>query len=131
MATITRLAAADGPSVEGYAQAVRVTGASELLFVSGQVPVRADGTVPDTPEEQARLVFANLEAQLRTAGFGFRDVVKLTILAASRDLGPRLLPIAMEAMGGPLPALTGIVCDQYDPSWYLEVEAVAARGGGA
>ena len=131
MATITHVSAPDGPQVQGYAQAVRVAGASELLFVSGQVPVRADGTVPDTPEEQTRVVLANLEAQLRAAGFGLSDVVKLTILAASREHAPRVMPILAEAMGGTLPALTGIFCEQYDPSWHLEIEAVAARGGSA
>ena len=30
----------------GYPQAVEVVGARRLLFVSGQIPVRADGTLP-------------------------------------------------------------------------------------
>ena len=44
----------------GYPQAVEVVGARRLLFVSGQIPVRADGTLPKEFKDQARLAWANV-----------------------------------------------------------------------
>lgn len=39
----------------GYSQAVEVTGATRTLYVSGQVPVAQDGSVPETFDKQCRL----------------------------------------------------------------------------
>jgi enamine deaminase RidA (YjgF/YER057c/UK114 family) len=50
----------------------------DLLFVSGQVGSRTDGSpVPDF-EEQVRLAFANLEATLKAGGCGFGDIIDVT-----------------------------------------------------
>ena len=56
----------------GYSAAVR---ADSLLFVSGQVGSRADGSPEPDFEAQVRLAFANLEATLLAGGCGFDDVV--------------------------------------------------------
>ena len=70
----------------GYPQAVEVVGAKRLLFVSGQIPVRADGTLPKEFKEQARLAWANVEAQLRAAGMSLDNLVKVTIFLSDRRL---------------------------------------------
>lgn len=57
-----------------YAPAVAAGG---LLFIAGQIGVRADGTVPDTVEEQIDLAFQRLGAILQAAGLGFEDLVEL------------------------------------------------------
>ena len=44
-----------------------MSGAQRLLFVSGQIPVAADGATPKDFTSQARLAWANVEAQLRAA----------------------------------------------------------------
>ena len=78
MTTIEKRAlnAADAvQSASGYPQAVEVVGAKRLLFVSGQIPVRADNTLPKEFKEQARLAWANVEAQLRTAGMSLEGDV--------------------------------------------------------
>lgn len=59
----------------GYSAAVR---SGDLLFVSGQVGSREDGSPePDYPA-QARRAFANLKAVLSAAGCGFSDIVDVT-----------------------------------------------------
>ena len=68
----------------GYPQAVEVVGAKRLLFVSGQIPVRADGTLPKEFKDQARLAWANVEAQLRAAGMSLDNLVKVTIFLSDR-----------------------------------------------
>ncbi|EKE79039.1 RidA family protein [Oceanibaculum indicum] len=59
----------------GYSAAIR---SGDLLFVSGQVGSRADGTPEPDFAAQVRLAFANLEATLAAAGCTFRDIVDVT-----------------------------------------------------
>lgn len=48
----------------GYSQAVEVTQAERMLFVSGQIPESATGEVPADFAGQARLAWSNVCAQL-------------------------------------------------------------------
>ena len=50
----------------------------DLLFVSGQVGSRADGSPEPDFEAQVRLAFDNLAAVLKAAGCTFNDVVDVT-----------------------------------------------------
>ena len=58
-----------------YSAAVR---SGDLLFVSGQVGSREDGTPEPDLEAQVRLAFDNLAAVLEAAGCSFDDVVDVT-----------------------------------------------------
>ncbi|WP_338663372.1 RidA family protein [Pararoseomonas sp. SCSIO 73927] len=55
-----------------YSAAVR---SGDLLFVSGQVGSREDGSPEPDYEKQVRLAFERLSEVLRAAGAGFDDVV--------------------------------------------------------
>jgi enamine deaminase RidA (YjgF/YER057c/UK114 family) len=59
----------------GYSAAIR---SEDLLFVSGQVGSRADGSPEPDFGAQVRLAFANLKATLLAAGCGFDDIVDVT-----------------------------------------------------
>ncbi|KPH06350.1 RidA family protein (plasmid) [Rhizobium acidisoli] len=59
----------------GYSAAIR---SGDLLFVSGQVGSRPDGTVEPDFERQVRLAFENLKATLRAAGCMLDDIVDVT-----------------------------------------------------
>ena len=111
----------------GYAQAVRVEGARELLFVSGQIPVDADDAVPEAFADQCRLVWRNVEAQLRAGGMGLADIVKVTTFLSDRAYAAENSAIRQEVLTGLTPALTIIIAGIYDPAWLLEVEVIAAR----
>jgi enamine deaminase RidA (YjgF/YER057c/UK114 family) len=50
----------------------------DLLFVSGQVGSRADGTPEPDYERQVQLAFENLASVLQAAGCTFQDVVDVT-----------------------------------------------------
>lgn len=50
----------------------------DLLFVSGQVGSRGDGSPEPDFEAQVRLAFANLKATLAAAGCGLEDIVDVT-----------------------------------------------------
>lgn len=58
-----------------YSAAVR---SENLLFVSGHVGSRPDGSAEPEFEAQVRLAFDNLEATLKAAGCGFDDVLDVT-----------------------------------------------------
>jgi len=59
----------------GYSAAVR---SGELLFVSGQVGSREDGSPEPDFEAQVRLAFNNLIAVLKAAGATLDDVIDVT-----------------------------------------------------
>ncbi len=58
-----------------YSAAVR---SGDLLFVSGQVGSREDGTPEPDFERQVQLAFDNLKAVLEAAGCSFDDVLDVT-----------------------------------------------------
>jgi enamine deaminase RidA (YjgF/YER057c/UK114 family) len=59
----------------GYSPAIR---SENLLFVSGQVGSRGDGSPEPDFGDQVRLAFHNLEATLLAAGCGFDDIIDVT-----------------------------------------------------
>ena len=61
--------------INSYSAAIR---SGDLLFVSGQVGSREDGSPEPDFARQVELAFANLEAVLKAAGAGFDDIVDVT-----------------------------------------------------
>ena len=59
----------------GYSAAIK---SGDLLFVSGQVGSRSDGSPEPDFEAQVRLAFANLEATLKAGGATLDDIVDVT-----------------------------------------------------
>lgn len=118
--------AADAAAPVGaYAQAVEVSGSTRTLYVSGQVGMALDGTIPDDIAEQARLAWQNLAAQLAAAGMTLDNVVKVTtIIPELANLGPSR-EARTKALGNRRPAATLIVAGLANPAWKIEIEAVA------
>ena len=114
------------PTDASYAQAQLVTGASRLLFVSGQVPVLPDGSVPAGFEAQCRAVWLNLEAQLGAAGMTFANLVKITVFLSDRAYRAENTRVRKAVLGELAPAITVIITGIFDEAWLLEIEAVAA-----
>jgi reactive intermediate/imine deaminase len=69
------------PSINGqrlpFSSAVRV---GDMLYLSGQIGNRADGTLPDGIEAQSRQVMDNIGGVLKSAGLSFDEVVKCTVM---------------------------------------------------
>jgi 2-iminobutanoate/2-iminopropanoate deaminase len=118
--------AADAPAPAGaYTQAIEVTGASRTLYVSGQVGMTKDGKTPDDIAEQSRLVWRNLEAQLRAAGMTLDNLVKITTILPSLDDLAAHRAVRVEVLGDRRPASTLIVGGLASPIWKVEVEGIA------
>jgi enamine deaminase RidA (YjgF/YER057c/UK114 family) len=115
------------PDTEGnYAQALEVNDAVRWLHISGQIPVDQDGQTATTFEEQCRLAWSNLIAQLRAAGMSVENLVKVTIFLSDREYAVANREIRLEVLGSHQPALTCIITGIFDSNWLLEIEAVAA-----
>jgi len=65
-----------------YSPAVRSNG---LLFVSGQVGSRPDGSPEPELKAQVRLAFENLNAVLKAADCSFDDVVDVTVFIVNPE----------------------------------------------
>lgn len=60
--------------------------AGDFVFLSGQVPLREDGSVETGPiEAQTRVVMENVRTLLGEAGCTLSDVVKATVWLADRE----------------------------------------------
>jgi enamine deaminase RidA (YjgF/YER057c/UK114 family) len=91
-----------------YSPAIRANG---LLFVSGQVGSREDGSPEPTLEGQVRRAFDNLNAILEAAGCSFHDVIDVTVFFVNPEQTfEKVWPIVIEEYWGsaPHPTLTGI-----------------------
>jgi len=90
-----------------YSPAVRANG---LLFVSGQVGSREDGSPEPELETQVRRAFANLNAVLEAAGCSFDDVVDVTVFVVDPEANfETIWKIVPEFWGqAPYPTLTGV-----------------------
>ena len=112
--------------ISHYTDAVKAGG---LLFVSGLVPVDADGKVVGEGDvvEQTRQIFRNMELALRAGGCGFADVVKVTTFLLDVNDRARINPVRQEVFGDARPASTLVeVSALAVPGALLEIEAVAA-----
>ena len=111
-----------------YSHSAVVPAGTELVFLSGQVGVRPDGSASTTIAEQAEQVFANIAALLAAHGLDAGALVKLTtFLVAGQDI-QAVRAARAKFLGGHRPASTLVYVSQLaDSAWHVEVEAIAAR----
>ncbi|WP_313202623.1 RidA family protein [Pseudomonas sp.] len=90
-----------------YSPAIRANG---LLFVSGQVGSRKDGSAEPDLAGQVRLAFANLNAILAEAGCSFADVIDTTLFMIDPDANfETIWAVAAEFWGeAPYPTVTAV-----------------------
>ena len=107
-----------------YSQA---TAWGDLIFVSGQLPGRPDGSSTADPpfEDQARQAIANLLAIVAAAGSGPEHVLKVTAYIAGEDHWPAFNRIYAEMFGEARPARAVVPVPSLHHGYLIEVEAVA------
>jgi 2-iminobutanoate/2-iminopropanoate deaminase len=120
-----------------YSHAIRVPPNAEWLYVSGQIPVDERGEVVGVGDLAAQIdqVFANLDATLRSAGFEFRNVVKMTTFLVRADDVPAFRELRAPYYrthfpSGVYPTSTLVAVQRLaNEAFLLEIEAVAAKTG--
>ena len=117
------------PPFSAYSHAVEVPAGARFLYVSGQLGVAVDGSVPSDFAGQAEQAFLNVVAILKEAGMGPGDLVRVnTYLTDSADIGG-YREIRDRHLAGHEAASTMLVISALaQPRFKIEVEAVAAKG---
>jgi enamine deaminase RidA (YjgF/YER057c/UK114 family) len=114
----------------GFSQAVDVSGASHVLFCSGQTATGTDGSPPTTSDmaEQVQVALNGLNTVLAEAGMSMTDIVKMTIYTTDVDELLGAFGSASEFLGDNLPAMTLIgVTRLAFPELKVEIEVTAAK----
>ena len=110
-----------------YSHTVVVPAGTRLLYLSGHVGVRADGSTGETIAEQADQTFANIISLLRAHGLEASSIIKLTTFMVAGQDGEAVRDARRKHLGSHRPASTAVYVSQLvDPRWLVEVEAVAA-----
>ena len=110
-----------------YSHTAVVPAGTELVFIAGQVGMRADGSVPTAFAEQAEVTFANLRACLAAHGLGVEAVVRLGVFVLPGQDFAVLRAVRERHFGAHRPASTTVYVPQLaHPKFLLEVEAIAA-----
>ena len=120
--TIRRVQTVDGvrEPVGAFSQAVVADG---FVYTSGQLPVRADGSVPADFESQLEATLGNLRTLLDSVGSGLDQVVKVNGYLTDRDQLDPYNRIYSAWFGEHLPARTTVCVDLWDVA--LEIDCVA------
>lgn len=99
-----------------------------MLFVSGQVGAKQDGSVPEGMKEQTKTAIANLNKVLADAGMGVDDIAKLTIYLTDESLLGEFMEAGGSVLPSPPPASTLLIVKALaSPALLVEIEAIAVK----
>jgi len=114
-----------GPS---YHQSVEIPAGARILYISGQVGQRPDGSSATGIEEQSEVVWQNISAILAEAGMGIENLVKINSYLVKPEEFAKYAAVRGKYLNGHRPASTSaMVLALANPAWLVEVEAVAAK----
>lgn len=112
----------------GYSHTAVVPAGTELVFLSGQVGIRPDGTTPSTLEEQSEQMFNNIAALLRVHGLDQSSIIKLTLFVVAGQDIRTVRTARVKLLGAHKPTSTAVFVSQLvDPALLVECEAIAAK----
>jgi 2-iminobutanoate/2-iminopropanoate deaminase len=123
--SVVRSAQAPAPFAGApYSQAIRV---GDLVFVSGQIPLRPGSTelVGKTITEQTEQVIANLRAILEEAGSGLDRLVKTTVYLKDLADFAAMNEVYKKHAGSEPPARSTVQVVALPAGALVEIEAVA------
>lgn len=115
------------PPAGGYSMGLELSQHRRLLFISGQVPEKTDGSVPEGFEAQCEQAWQNVIAVLAAAGLGITHLVKVTTFLTDLDQVVANRAVRRKMLRGHEPALTVMIAETVDSKWLLEIEAIAAE----
>jgi len=109
------------PQNDTYSQAVRL---GELIYVSGQLGVKPDGTLPEEFPAQVRLALDNVAAVLKEAGSSLALVAKVNIYVTDFSRLREMNEVYRHYFPH-RPAKTTVEIARLDKGAQIEVEVVA------
>jgi enamine deaminase RidA (YjgF/YER057c/UK114 family) len=115
-----------------YTHGVEVPPNARWLYISGQIGLRKDGSIPATLEAQTEVAWQNIVEILAAAGMKVTDLVKITQYLMNIDDFPKYAAIRAKFLAGHRPASTGLIINSLvKPDYQVEVEAIAAKTAAA
>ncbi len=114
------------PAPTAYSQGVEATSFQKIVFVAGQVGVRADGSVAEGIQEQTRTVIANVNTVLADAGMDAGNIAKVTIYLTDESLLGDFMAAGSGLLPTPAAAATLLFVKALaSPALLVEIEAIA------
>jgi reactive intermediate/imine deaminase len=114
-----------GPTAP-FSTATRV---GDVVYLSGQIGVGADGKLSEGFEAQAKQTMENVGAALKTVGLGWGDVFKCTVMIDDMANWPKFNAIYVPYFPkGKLPARSAFGADGLALGAALELECMAHAG---
>lgn len=117
-----------GKPSDFFSQAVEVPTPGRLLFVSGMVARRADGSLvgPGDIAAQTRQVCENLKAALVAAGGTLDDVCRIDVFVRNIEHRETIYQVRSDYFKPPLPASTMVEVPKFvNPGYLIEINAIA------
>ena len=109
----------------GYSQVVKV---GNTAYIAGQVSLARDGSVvgKGDPEAQARQIWHNLEAAVKSIGGTLNDIVKTTTYVTNINYAAGVRKAREERFPTNPPTSTLlVVAGLANPDFMIEIEAIA------
>jgi len=112
-----------------FSAAVQV---GDIVYLSGQIGVQADGTLPEGIVEQTHQTMRNLAASAQLAGLGTADIFKCTVMLADMSMWPAFNEVYLAYFDAErLPARSAFGSNGLAFGALVEVEALAFADGHA
>ena len=111
-----------------FSHATRVEARGRLVFISGMVARRADGTIAGIGdvEEQARQVCENLKNAVEAAGGTMADICRVEVFLRSIGDSERVNKVRRQFFRSPPPASTTVeVSKLASPEFLVAINAIA------
>jgi enamine deaminase RidA (YjgF/YER057c/UK114 family) len=125
---VTRKLISSGSTFEAQIGYSRAVVAGEWIFVSGTTGFDySTMTISDDLLVQTEQVLKNIEAALRQAGSGLKDVVRVTYILPNGSEFEKCWPVLRKYFGDVRPAATMISAGLADPRIKIEIEVTALR----
>jgi enamine deaminase RidA (YjgF/YER057c/UK114 family) len=114
-----------------FSHATTIAAEGTIVFVSGLVAKRADGTIAGIGDvtEQTRQVCENLKVALEEAGGTLDDICRVDVYVRNMEHFPQIHAVRSQYFTPPLPASTMVeVSKMTSPEYLIEISAIAVIG---
>src|SRR6478736_491236 len=111
-----------------FAQAIAVEATGRLVFISGMVAQRPDGTIAGIGdiEAQTRQVCENVKSAVEAAGGTLADVCRVDVYVRNMEHFDAIHKVRREYFKPPLPASTMVeIAKMTSPEYIIEISAIA------
>lgn len=117
--------------IGAYSHVAHVTAGSDLFFISGQVGIAPDGSLPKDLAGQADQAIGNIVRIAKSLGLGVESIAKITSYLIPGQNFQEARNARIKHFGDHKPASTAvIVAALVAPEYLIEVEAILVRPRG-